>query len=140
MGEPRCGGQLQRDSKQIRRLLCARTRDLEKTDVLLRRTASAPADAAESREAFNKYISSRLLRLAERACVRGDDHTQFREEVLAIIQHMYENKLVSQAFSQCLAKHCRTKMGGFDSVAWRKRAEMGMAKAFKRQPDDMDLS
>ena len=61
--------------QKLRRNLCDRISDLARSDALLRRQTQeiAAACAAQSRESFNDFASTRLMRIAERACVRGDD-------------------------------------------------------------------
>jgi len=61
--------------QKLRRNLCDRISDLARSDALLRRQTqeTAAACAAESRESFNDFASTRLMRIAERACVRGAD-------------------------------------------------------------------
>ena len=80
------------------------------------------ASGGASRDAFNNFVTAHLPRLAERACFRGDDRQELREELVRIIRDMFEGRLVSQAFPCCLERHCGIRMGTFDSEAWRVKA------------------
>jgi len=85
--------------------LCVRIRDLAESDPLLRRDLPAASEAgANSREGFNQHVTTQLLRIAERACVRSSsrDCTTYKEEVLDIIREMCKvHSLVKPANNYC---------------------------------------
>jgi hypothetical protein len=112
------------DTAKARFQLQERMSKLAKEDKLLRLELQLKPEAKawESREAFNTFVTAQLPRIAERACVRGDDRKQYEEKVLGIIRAMHQEGLVSQAFSKCLELHCSRRMGKFDSEAWKRRA------------------
>jgi hypothetical protein len=84
--------------------LCVRIRDLAESDPLLRRDLPAASEAgANSREGFNQHVTTQLLRIAERACVRSSrDCKAYKEEVLDIIREMCKvHSLVKPANNYC---------------------------------------
>ena len=84
--------ELQLQQRRTMTDLCVRIRDLAESDPLLRRDLPAASEAgANSREGFNQHVTTQLLRIAERACVRSSrDCKAYKEEVLDIIREMYK--------------------------------------------------